>query len=111
MSNRSHDNHRRFRRQGLRILVDYQSVEGLQCDYATSLSVGGLFVETECPLPLESSVKFRFRLPEGEVLHEIEGRVCWRSDEGQDGAPGFGVAFTSGQGTELLGRELEDVDF
>ncbi len=110
MPNPSTDNHRRFRRQGLRILVDYQSENGLQCDYATSISAGGLFVETECPLPLESSVKFRFRLPEGEVLHEIEGRVCWRNDQGGDGAPGFGVAFTSGQGTELLGRELEDIE-
>ncbi len=110
MSNRSQDNHRRFRRQGLRILVDYQGVGGLQCDYATSMSAGGLFVETECPLPLDSNVKFRFRLPDGEVLHEIEGRVCWCS-EGTDGAPGFGVAFTSGQGTELLARELEDIDF
>jgi len=105
------DNDRRFRRQGLRILVDYHGEDGLRCDYATSISAGGLFVETECPLPLESHVKLRFRLPEGESLHEIEGRVCWRNDRGGDGAPGFGVAFIGGKGTESLGRELEDIDF
>ncbi|MCP5044619.1 MAG: hypothetical protein GY944_26630 [bacterium] len=110
MSARNHDNTRRFRRQGLRILVDYHGVDGLQCDYATSISGGGLFVETECALPLESNVKLRFRLPQGDALHEIEGRVCWRNDSRQDGAPGFGVAFTSGEGTETLARELEDIE-
>lgn len=107
---RSQDNMRRFRRQGLRILVDYQGVDGVRCDYATSISAGGLFIETESPLPQESQVKLRFRLPEGEVLHEIEGRVCWRTGSGDHGAPGFGIAFTSGEGTELLARELEDIE-
>lgn len=113
MSARTHDDTRRFRRQGLRVLVDYNCDGGVHCDYVTSISVGGLFIETESMLPIEGTVKLRFRLTGDEDLHEIEGRVCWRNDnsvEGPQQAPGFGVAFTSGDATERLSRELEDID-
>lgn len=113
MPTRTHDDTRRFRRQGLRILVDYSCDGGLHCDYATSISAGGLFIETESTLPLESTVKLRLRLPNGGELHEIEGRVCWCNDISKDGpqqAPGFGIAFASGEGSAALGRELEDLE-
>jgi uncharacterized protein (TIGR02266 family) len=113
MAVRSLDETRRFRRQGMRILVDYNCEAGLHCDYATSISAGGLFIETESQLMLDSNIKLRFRLPDGEALHEIEGRVCWCNDNSQDGqqqAPGFGIAFTNGEATEMLSRELEDLD-
>ncbi|MCH7600903.1 MAG: PilZ domain-containing protein [Myxococcales bacterium] len=115
MVQRTPDDTRRFRRQGLRILVDYSCDGGLHCDYATSISAGGLFIETESALPLESCIKLRFRLTNGEMLHEIEGRVCWCNDNTDTNAaqqaPGFGIAFTNGEGTVLLARELEDLEF
>lgn len=108
------DDTRRFRRQGLRILVDYQCEGGMHCDYATSISAGGLFIETEEKLPVESHIKIRFRLPGGETLHELEGRICWCNDnmsEGPSQAPGFGVAFASGDNSEAMVRELEDLQY
>ncbi len=113
MPSRTHDDTRRFRRQGLRVLVDYSCDGGIHCDYATSISAGGLFIETESSLPLESAIKLRFRLPRGEELHEIEGCVCWSNDNSKaevQQAPGFGIAFTSGDGTVALARELEDLE-
>lgn len=114
MQKRTPDDTRRFRRQGLRILVDYSCDGGLHCDYATSISAGGLFIETEASLPLDTSAKLRFRLPNGQMLHEIEGRVCWCNDNSDADeilqAPGFGIAFTSGEGTVSLARELEDLE-
>lgn len=113
MPTRTHDDTRRFRRQGLRVLVDYSCDGGVHCDYATSISAGGLFIETESMLPLESTVKLRFRLPNGGTLHEIEGRVCWANDtsiEGAQQAPGFGIAFASGESSAALGREMEDLE-
>lgn len=107
------DDTRRFRRQGLRILVDYQCEGGLHCDYATSISAGGIFIETEEFLPLDSHIKIRFRLPGGDTLHELEGQICWRNDNSGDGprqAPGLGVAFTVGDPTDTLVRELEDLE-
>jgi Tfp pilus assembly protein PilZ len=113
MPQRTHDDTRRFRRQGLRVLVDYSCDGGVHCDYATSISGGGLFIETESILPLQSTVKLRFRLPNGGTLHEIEGRVAWANDNSKDGgqlAPGFGIAFASGEASVVLGRELEDLE-
>lgn len=113
MSARTLDDTRRFRRQGLRVLVDYSCEGGVHCDYATSISAGGLFIETESKLPIDGTVKLRFRLSNDDALHEIEGRVCWQYDNSIDGpqqAPGFGIAFTSGAATEALARMLEDME-
>ena len=94
-------------------MVDYACDDGVRCDYATSVSPGGLFIETETGLKIGSSVKLRFRLPLHDTLHEIEGRVAWASNDSRDPhvSPGLGIAFTDSDATERLTRELEDLDF
>jgi uncharacterized protein (TIGR02266 family) len=110
---RSNENHRRHRRQTVRILVDYRSDRGTRCDYATTLGAGGLFIECEEPLPAGTVVKLRFRLPQSDALHELEGRVTWKRD-GRTGsrsvAPGMGVQFTNPGATGALARELDHLD-
>jgi len=107
------DNSRRHRRQTVRILVDYRSDRGLRCDYATTLGAGGLFIECAEPLPIDSILKLRFRLPQSEDLHELEGRVSWTRG-GHEGdrslAPGMGVQFTDPSATGPLARELDHMD-
>jgi len=103
---------RRFRRRTVRVLVDYTSDRGVHCDYATTLGAGGLFLETEEDLPVGGSLKLRFRVPGGEALHEVEGRVVWTrvTKQGQTtAAPGVGVQFTNASAAAKLGRELEDL--
>ena len=110
---RNTDNLRRHRRQTVRILVDYQSDTGVQCDYATTLGAGGLFIECESPLPPKVVLKLRFRLPHSDELHELEGRVKWIRD-GLAGdrsvPPGMGVQFTHVAATAPLARELDHLD-
>ena len=112
MARRTSEDMRRFRRKTLRVLVDYISDQGVRCDYATTLGAGGLFLETESPLPVGSQVKLRFRLPAGESLHEIAGRVCWVHERStsRNQSPGLGIQFTSSSATASLARELEDLD-
>ena len=90
-----HVQERRHRRRTVRILVDYSSASGVHCEYATTLGAGGLFIETEQPLPRGTSLKVRFRLPGGEGVHEIEGRVAWahtpRAGEPGGRSPGMGM--------------------
>jgi Tfp pilus assembly protein PilZ len=118
MRNQNKDDTRRYRRREFRLLVDYSSDAGLRCDYATSISAGGLFIETETPLHVGALIKMRFRLPLRDTLHEVEGRVCWHSEDRADAgagsliqAPGIGIAFTDSERVSTLARELEDFEY
>ncbi len=102
---------RKYRRRTLRVLVEHVSESGLSTDPATTLGAGGVFIETETPLPERATHKMRFRLPGGESEHEIEGRVVWRrrpSDPGQH-SPGMGIEFTDRQAAMRLAREIEAI--
>ena len=104
--------HRRFRRQLLRVLVDYSAGGTPCCEYATTLGAGGLFIETENPLAPGTLLSVRFRVPGGNVLHRIEGRVTWHHDAanvraGDVRPPGMGVEFTDAHAAAELARELD----
>ena len=102
---------RRFRRRTVRVLVDYQVAGSVRCEYATTLGAGGMFVETEDPLPPGTQLKTRFRLPGREVLHEVQGRVAWtlpaEAGSGANRVPGMGVEFVDAVAAATLARELE----
>jgi Tfp pilus assembly protein PilZ len=113
MAERSDQDTRRYRRQTLRILVDYVWNGGVCCDYATTLGAGGMFLETEEALAPGDTLKARFRLPNGETLHEVEGRVVWcreSSATGRVSAGGAGIKFSDQHAIQRLARELEDYD-
>lgn len=101
---------RRFRRRTVRVLVDYTAGGEVHCEYATTLGAGGMFIESESPLPSGAQIKVRFRLPTAGTVHEIEARVAWTqaADDGSTrGAPGMGIEFTDAVATATLARSLE----
>jgi uncharacterized protein (TIGR02266 family) len=103
---------RRFRRRLVRVLVDFQADGAPRCEYATTLGAGGLFVETEQPLALDTLLRVRFRLPGGSLLHTIDGRVNWQHREedaraGDQRPSGMGIAFTDAAAAAQLAHELE----
>ena len=114
MPKRSIEDTRRFRRRTLRLLVDYVCDRGVRCEYAPTLGAGGLFIESEESIPKATVLKMRFRLPGGEGLHEIGGRVVWTRGGANapdtPHAPGMGIQFTDSVATAKLARELEDLD-
>jgi Tfp pilus assembly protein PilZ len=84
----------------------------MRCEYATTLGAGGLFIESEEPLPPGSIFKVRFRLPSSGRIHQIESRVAWAHVAGPQAAgaqaPGMGIVFTNAGATSELARELEE---
>jgi type IV pilus assembly protein PilZ len=102
---------RRFGRRTVRVLIDFQGSAGIRCEYATTLGAGGLFIETEEPVEIGTPLKVRFRLPECDQVHEIEGRVAWhqRADSGDPitRAPGMGIEFVDAAATAALARDLD----
>jgi type IV pilus assembly protein PilZ len=103
---------RRFRRRAVRFLVDFQSSSGIRCEYATTIGAGGLFIATEEPIEIGSPIKVRFRLPECDQVHEIEGRVVWHqrtiSGEPTTRAPGMGIEFVDAVTAAALARDLDE---
>lgn len=102
---------RRWRRRTVRMLVEHDSAFGVACHYATTLGAGGLFVETEEPMPRGTPLKARFRLPGTGLVHEVEGRVAWahRPRPGDAHGPGMGIEFTDPVASARLARQLGDL--
>jgi len=107
------DEQRRFRRRMVHMLIDYITPESVRCEYATTLAAGGLFIETEEPLPVGTRLKLRFALPGGETLHVIEGRVARVQAPGLPATtlepPGLGIEFCDAHASAQLARELDDL--
>ena len=61
-----------------RLRVQYGSDPGrLLCNYAVNLSTGGLFLETEAPLPEETPLTVDFILPTASRNLRCKARVAW----------------------------------
>lgn len=57
-----------------------------------NMSVGGMFIETAAPLPFNSMISLRFKVPNHAEAVEVDAQVRWI--EGQAGASnGVGVQF------------------
>ncbi len=101
---------RRYRRRTMRVMVDYVTEGRACCEYATTLGAGGMFIQSESPLPTGSLLKLRFRLGQDPSdLIEMEARVVWSqppaaADVRRD--PGMGIQFTDKLAVAELARRL-----
>ena len=109
MTNSNSGSRRRYRRRTVRVLVEYFSDAGVCCDTATTLGAGGMFIQTEDPLPTDASIKLSFEVPGGSRRHHFEGRVVWanRPSEGAVGASGMGIEWTDPAASQRLAQEIE----
>jgi len=88
---------RRHARFPVKIRIRYRTTGGFFQDYAQNLSIGGIFIETDDPLPMGTRLSLEFCLPDldsairtdGVVVHRIPGRRAGGSTEG-----GMGIQFS-----------------
>jgi len=106
--------HRRYKRRTVRVMVDYIAAGRACCEYATTLGAGGMFIQSEEPLPPDTLVKVRFRLDdeEGSEFIEMEARVAWSQpavweDPGKD--PGMGLEFVDKVAIAEFARKLDSL--
>lgn len=85
---------RKSDRVDLLVRVTYQSVDELFSEFARNINEGGVFIETDSPMDVGSTVALEFNLPGSEEPVEVEGLVV-RTSKGDDGdeAPGMGIEF------------------
>jgi len=79
------------------IKVDYSTKGMFVSNYVTNLSKGGVFIQTDDPLPLQSQINLTFTLPEFNIKIEAKGKVTWTYDIKKGTStivPGMGIKFT-----------------
>jgi type IV pilus assembly protein PilZ len=102
---------RRSSRVDLVVRVDYKTVDELFSEFARNINEGGLYVETDSPPQLGSSVALQFKIPGGEDPIQVIGRVV-RISEGELGEPpGMGIEFDdlNGQSRELINELVRNL--
>ena len=91
---------RRHERAPLRMQLNYRDATGgnFLIEHTTNISRGGIFIETEHPLPVGAQLAIQFDAEGSEGAIELEGEVmwvnAWRTD-GENPNPGMGIRFTN----------------
>jgi len=83
-------------RTDLVVRVNYQTVDDLFSEFARNINDGGIFVETDSPQPIGTSVELEFKLPGADRPIEVVGNVVRSIDAEQaasDGVAGMGIEF------------------
>ncbi len=57
------------------VRVNYQTVDSLFSEFARNINDGGIFVETDAPQPIGTSVELEFKLPGAGQPIEVVGNV------------------------------------
>jgi type IV pilus assembly protein PilZ len=97
-------NRRRYPRAPLSLLVQFRfnTVQEFMMEYATNISIGGMFIRTTEPREIGTLIYFQFTLKDGSKLIEGLGRVTWVSK--------YDPENTSGEQEPGMGLEYVNVD-
>lgn len=99
---------RGYPRATLRVPVQFGVDEYTSNGKSLTISIGGIFVETNFLLPLDQEVKLKFTLP-GYGVIEVKGTVVWRVTKAVSRRfknPGIAVKFTEISVEDI--RKIED---
>jgi type IV pilus assembly protein PilZ len=90
---------RQHPRKTARLKVHHESVLSFRTDETEDISLGGIFIKTERPLPLETQVYLDIELPTGLAPIGVMAEVVWVADQETSlftgKAAGMGVRFIS----------------
>jgi len=96
MSPPPYSNQRKYPRKDLALLVQYRfnTLEDFLAEYATNLSPGGMFIQSESPSAVGTTLHLHFSLKDGSRLIDGVARVVRVVPPGTQGQPaGMGVEF------------------
>ncbi len=75
--------------------LDVEVIAGEEKRTATTrnISLGGLFIETDQPYPLQTHLQIRFKIPTHPETIEVSGEVRWVEPGDADQPCGMGIRF------------------
>ncbi len=88
---------RRYPRVPLSLLIQYRfdTLEDFLAEYATNISMGGMFIGTEKPREEGSLIYLQFYLRNGAKLIEGLGKVVRVVSPDESDEPGMGIEFVN----------------
>ena len=90
---------RKHPRRAFRQRIDYKAGDGdFLYEYITNISQGGIFIATQNPEPVGTTLALRFLGPDGEESLEVQGEVMWvnLADGGEEHPnQGMGIRFVN----------------
>jgi uncharacterized protein (TIGR02266 family) len=89
------EDRRRFERADLVVSIEYSTIDDLFAEFTRDINEGGVFIETEDPEAIGTTVDLQFYLPGSSDPVKAAGLVV-RCSDGSDGGPmGMAVEFES----------------
>lgn len=74
-------------------------------NYTVNISTGGLFLETDAPLPVDTPLALEFNLPRRQTPISCAGKVAWVNHQAQLHKP----ELSSGMGVQFIDLRLDDM--
>jgi len=99
---------RKTERADLLVRVTYQTVDELFTEFARNINEGGIFIETDNPRDLGSSVALQFELPGNDQPIEVVGIVV-RTSDGTRGDEPAGMAIEFGDLNEGARQQINQL--
>lgn len=96
---------RRSQRAPVTVRIEYATVDALFSDFTRDINEGGIFVETDEPIPLDEKVELKLRLPGSNKLVHARGRVVRIQSASENEAAGIAIEFD-----ELDGAARETIN-
>jgi type IV pilus assembly protein PilZ len=94
MANLMDSDRRKYVRVTLNLLIKYETMEEFNSDYSQNLSLGGMFIKTDRPLPVGTELQIHFLLPDIIGAVTTEGVVMHNTLDDEDAeAEGMGIEF------------------
>jgi type IV pilus assembly protein PilZ len=84
---------RRSERAPVVVRIEYATVDALFSDFTRNINEGGIFVETDEPIPLDQKVELKLRLPGSSELVNATGRVVRIEPTSSSSAGGIAIEF------------------
>jgi uncharacterized protein (TIGR02266 family) len=99
---------RRSQRAPVTVRIEYATVDALFSDFTRNINEGGIFVETDEPIPLDEKVELRLRLPGTPELVHARGRVVRVEPASEGSAAGIAIEFEQldGAARELINQAV-----
>ena len=84
---------RRTERAPVVVRIEYATVDALFSDFTRNINEGGIFVETDEPIPVDEKVELKLRLPGSTGLVHATGRVVRVEPTTPTSAGGIAIEF------------------